>query len=103
MSHAGYSPARLDRDSECLTQAAPRTPAIFNATDRLHSLTESILNVVELLESKCVALLGPDRPRDADKRCSMEGPPLACNIHESCDRLLLADERLRVLLDRIEL
>lgn len=96
--HSGQFDAR-NCDS---VAAAPRTPAIVRSTDRLRSVADHIANVVEALECKCIALLGPEPPSGVAD-CKMEGPPLACNIHESCDRLEAAHERLRILCDRIEL
>lgn len=91
--------------SECMQAIAaePRTPAIVRSTDRLRVITDNLMNVIDALECKCIALLGPQPLSNPCGDCKMEGPPLACCIHESCDRLDAAHERLRVLLDRIEL
>jgi hypothetical protein len=79
-----------------------RTPEIPLVTQRLEALSKEFIECAEMLEGKLIALLGPDQPMEK-RECMIQGPPLACHIHESCDRLQSALDRLRIVYRRIEL
>jgi hypothetical protein len=102
--NTSYAPT-VNRDccGDLAISAAPRTPAIVLSTDRLQYISSQLIERVNEIEVHLSAVLGPQGPTSADSNTKMEGPPLACCVHEACDRIEVAVERLRGLNSRIEL
>lgn len=104
MSHQRYAAVNRECcESTSAVSAAPRMPAIPQSTDRLQYVSGLLIERVNEIEVHLSAVLGPQGPSNADPNTKMEGPSLACCVHEVCDRIEVACERLRILNSRIEL